>query len=243
MPALSSPEFAALLTSTLRLNAPPVALRYVTEAPKGQPAFDDTVPAGCALWRHAENRTFFAAPAAHAGCPVGMHTQGLPMSEATSAELMGLIGHMGSLSYLDGGEVPSIPTVPAERTGATGGLVEGPLADVAAGETIDAVLVWVTPAQAMLLNEATGGATWGGAGMAVHGRPACAAIPAALSSGRATLSLGCAGMRTFTEIADERTLMVLPGATLERVAEGLRVISAANEQMCEFYAGRKVTLN
>jgi uncharacterized protein (DUF169 family) len=165
------------------------------------------------------------------------------MTAAQSDELMGLIGQMGSLEYMAGQEVPNIPTVPAERTGANGGIIEGPLADLPDGEVADVVLLWVNGEQAMLLNEAFGGASWGAQTTPVFGRPACAAIPGAMRSGRPSLSLGCAGMRTFTEISKEKMLAVIPASALATVADNLRVTAAANESMDSFYADRRSAFN
>ena len=238
MSMTSTADLAQLLTTTLGLDAPPVAIRFVTSPPAGVTSFADHAPAGCALWRRAEAQTFFASPAAHRGCAVGMYTHGLTMDQEACDELTGLIGQMAGLSYLGEAEVPAIPTVAADRTGADGGVVYGPLSETGTA-VVDAVVLWVTPAQAMLLNEATGGAAWGSAGLATFGRPACAAIPTSVREGRATLSLGCAGMRTFTEIAGDRMLAVLPGSALASLADSLQTTEAANASMRSFYAEKK----
>lgn len=232
-------DLSQQLQSVLGLDATPVAIRYVTSAPAGVPVVTEAATAGCSLWRRAEQSTFFSRPSAHRGCAVGMFTQGLSMEADASDELMGLIGQMDELGYLSGDEVPSIPTVPAERTGSDGGIVEGPLAEVADGDTIDAVLVWAKPSQAMILNEALGAAAWGSGGTAVFGRPACAALPVAMRDGKATISLGCAGMRTFTEIADDRMLITIPGTAVASLGESLASISGANDQMRSFHESRR----
>lgn len=232
------------LQSQLELETPPVAVRYVTERPAGVVATSERPPAGCSLWRHAEHSTFFADAAAHRNCPVGMFTQGLAMDESASSELMSLVGQMAGLSYLGEGEVPSIATMAADRTGPSGGIVYGPLADAAVmGGAPDAVIMWLRPSQAMIFNEATGGAVWGGAGPSVYGRPACGAIPAAINKGDISLSLGCAGMRTFTEISGDRLLAVIPGEFLSDLAERLSVTHGANCAMQELYDGRKAQLS
>ncbi len=227
------------LTTILGLETPPVALQYVTAAPSGVEVDSGPVPAGCSFWRRGESGTRFTPAEAHSGCAVGMHTQGLTMSAETATELGGLITTMGEVGYLEGSEVAAIPTVTADRTGRTGGIVEGPLADAGSLDDVDVVLVWADAQQAMLLNEAAGGAAWGGPGTAVFGRPACAALPAAMQSGRVTVSFGCAGMRTFTEVARERMLVVIPGATLRGLAARVDALGAANTTMDAFYAARK----
>ncbi|MGH2469274.1 MAG: DUF169 domain-containing protein, partial [Chloroflexota bacterium] len=161
-------------------------------------------------------------------------TMGLPMPPAKRDELTQLVGEMSEAHYLDGAEVPHIPTVPGEKSG----IVYGPLAQ-AQGE-VDVVLVWVTPAQAMILEEAAGTAAWSDRpGVPTFGRPSCAAIPFAMAHGTAALSLGCQGMRTFTEVAQQHLLGVLPGQALERLAEALPRIATANSLMAQRYRGQK----
>jgi uncharacterized protein (DUF169 family) len=54
-----------------------------------------------------------------------------------------------------------------------------------------------------------------------------------------TPSLGCIGMRTYTEIADDRMLAVIPAGAVPQLAATLDDIVAANRAMAEFYEGRK----
>jgi hypothetical protein len=92
----------------------------------------------------------------------------------------------------------------------------------------------------MLLQEAAGGARWSDQpGIPTFGRPSCAAIPAAIQRNTATQSLGCMGMRVFTEIAQDRLLAVLPGARLADLPEALERIARANSKMSQHYRGQK----
>jgi uncharacterized protein (DUF169 family) len=90
----------------------------------------------------------------------------------------------------------------------------------------------------MLYNEATGTAKWTAGAMPVTGRPACAAIPTARANGAPSLSLGCAGMRTFTGIGDNYLLAAVPGQEAEAFAAALESTVAANESMLASYKGR-----
>src|SRR3546814_17974296 len=91
---------------------------------------------------------------------------------------MGLIGTMTECGYIAASEPAHIPV----NTQGAKGVLYGPLEDFPLPP--DAVLLWLTPAQAMVWSEAAGRAEWGGAPPAIFtGRPACAAIPAALASG------------------------------------------------------------
>lgn len=227
-------ELSQVLSESLVLDLPPIALRFVTEAPANIRMFEGEVPSACTFWRRAEGGTFFATAAGHLNCLIGAHTMGMPLEPAQSGALMDLIGQMQAAGYLDADEVQSIPTVAGQKAG----IVYGPLAE-SSGE-YDVVLVWVTPRQSMLLQEATGNVAWlPQSGIRTFGRPSCAAIPAALDKGTATLSLGCAGMRTFTEIPDDRMLAVLPRAILDGLAAGLKRVVHANETMLSRYEALK----
>jgi uncharacterized protein (DUF169 family) len=223
-----------LLVGALSLATPPVGLRFVAEAPAGLPAFDGEAPSACTFWRLAEQGSFYADAPAHFNCLIGAHTMGLPLTKDKEPELMALIGQMGENRYFDISEVPHVPTDPTTKSG----VIYGPLAEF--DEEPDAVLVWLTPYQSMLLQEATGAARWTEhAGIPTFGRPSCAAIPAALKIGGATQSLGCMGMRVFTEVAQDRMLGVLPGKLLSNLPAALERVADANQKMAQHYRGQK----
>ena len=93
--------------------------------------------------------------------------------------------------------------------------------------------------QAMIWNEACGGARWDrDVPTLVTGRPACAALPAGINQNRPVLSFGCMGMRTFTEVAGDRMLATIPGALLTEFASELQAMRATNDAMQSFYKGR-----
>ena len=230
----SHAALSSLLVDTLELSIPPVALRFVPQPPRGLRRFDGEVPSACSFWRLAEQGMFYADAPAHFNCLIGAHTMGLPMPDEKGSELMELIAQMGQAQYFDAAEVPYVPTV----SGVKSGIVYGPLALFEAAP--DAVLVWLTPYQSMLLQEAAGTARWSEqAGIPTFGRPSCAAIPVALDRGVATQSLGCMGMRVFTEIAQDRLLGVLPQQLLGELPEALERIANANQQMGQRYRGQK----
>ena len=231
-------DFRALsdsLVSTLGLASPPVGLRFVAEAPAGMTQFAGEVPSACTFWRRAERGMFYADAPAHFNCLIGVHAMGLPMPEDKGPELMALIGQMGENEYFDAAEVPYVPTDGSQKSG----IVYGPLADFS--DAPDAVLAWVTPYQSMLLQEATGTARWTEqqAGIPTFGRPSCAAIPAARQRGSATQSLGCMGMRVFTDVAHDRMLAVLPAQILADLPERLERMAQANQKMGQHYRGQK----
>ena len=229
-------SLAARLQDGLTLDFPPVALTRVSEPPDGIAEATAAVPSACTFWRRAEHGVFFADAQAHMACPIGAMVMGFELDEAKSAELMSLVGDMCAIAYIDEAEVAQIPHFDPPA----GGIVYGPLTDFPL--TPDAVLVWTTPRQAMLLEEALGGTHWHGVGGPILGRPACAAIPRAAADGTATLSVGCAGMRTFTEIPDAYTLTAIPGAQLEGLGQALETTLAANSHMLAAYQEMKAAV-
>lgn len=220
---------ANLLQQSLNLQYPPVAMTRTNERPASVEASTETVPSACTFWRRAETSVFYAGAEAHMNCPIGAMVMGFELSEAKSGELMNLVGGMCELNYLKPEEVELIPTFQSPSTGA----VYGPLADFPVEP--DVALVWTTPFQAMLLQETTGATTWTGENGRVFGRPACSVLPSADSSGGAAMSLGCMGMRTFTEIAPDLCLIAIPRQGLEGLAANLERTLEANQTMASAY--------
>lgn len=227
-------ESAERISAGLGLDSPPIALAFAGTAPAGVEVFTGEVPSACVFWRRAESSVFYAPAERHMNCPIGAMTMGFEMPEGVQAELMGLVSKMCELGYISPQEPEKIPTNGRKPTG----IIYGPLRDFPVEP--DVVLIWLTPRQAMLYNEAVGDSRWTTASpTTVRGRPACAALPQALSSSQATLSLGCMGMRTFTEVSDDRLLAVLPGNRAGDLADSLGSIIKSNDAMESFYRQHK----
>jgi uncharacterized protein (DUF169 family) len=218
-------ELAQLLRDRLGIDTPPVAVAFVDAVPAGVEPVGSEVPAGCRFWLLARERVFVTDMADHAGCGIGVMTMGFEPSPEIGQQVGELVAEMESIGYLAPGEAGSLPTMPA----GTKHVVYGPLAEFPVDP--DAVLVTSTAEQAMVLHEATGGVELSGSGVAIHGRPACSAIPRALASGRPAMSLGCAGMRTFTGIEPGMLVTVVPRADLDALPAGIERVAAANEHM------------
>ncbi len=233
---MNNADAAALLKGELNLDLEPVALACCDSAPENIAVHRTPRPSACSFWRDAETQLFYAPAESHFNCPVGAMVFGFDLPPAVSAELSTLVGTMTKCGYVGAGEPGAIPT--QAKKGAKG-ILYGPLA--AFPSPPDVVLMWLTPAQAMIVSEATGGAVWG-SNAAVLGRPACAAIPQSVNAGRAALSLGCTGMRTFTGIGPERLLAVVPAASLESFAQDVARLKAINEGMATFYKDRAAAL-
>jgi uncharacterized protein (DUF169 family) len=227
-------DLATELTEKLQLELPPVALAYVTEPPAGVPESSDEVPSSCTFWRRGERQVLYASARQHFNCAVGAMTQGFDLPESVQQELGGAVQLMGGSGYVGGDEPPHIPVVDRKPSG----IVYGPLADFPLAP--DLVLMWLTPAQGMLFGETLGQVRWSdGSPMAVYGRPTCAALPVALKSGRPAISMGCLGMRTYTEIGADRFLAVVPGEALDEFGSSLLQVAAANRAMGDYYDAQK----
>lgn len=229
-------EIAQRLSSLLNLHYPPIALAFVDQEPEGIAQARTPVPSACTFWRQAEQHTFYAAAAQHHNCPVGSMVMGFELPPAVSEQLGGLVQSMCDAHYLSMDEAAKIPTVPRR----TAGIVYGPLAEFPLDP--DLVLLWVNSSQAMLYSEAAGRAAWTNVPMEVSGRPGCAALPLALLNNQPGLSLGCAGMRTFTGVGDDLNLAAVPASALSGFVAELAATAEANTAMRSFYSARKAAI-
>jgi uncharacterized protein (DUF169 family) len=230
---MNFPDLTTRLTAALDLTTPPAALSFADEAPDGVADAPGPVPSACSFWMPASQTRFYATAQAHHNCPVGTMVMGFAMPDDVQQQLGQLVGNMFGLEYLSQDEPSNIPTVPAQHAG----IVYGPLSSAAG--TPDVVLVWVTPRQAMLCNEAMGTASWAKGAPSLTGRPGCAAIPVAMSGGAPAMTLGCVGMRTFTQVPDDRMMIAIPGGELESFVGALEKTGSANSQMQTFYEGHR----
>ncbi len=220
----------------LGLENAPIAVGYLDEIPANLPAWDGgAVPAGCTFWRHAqEGRAFYTVASDHYNCAVGAYTHNLELPAERSGELSQTLQFMDVNNYVMMEEVPGIPMLQT----APRYIAFGPVDKVTFEP--DVVIVSAKPAQAMLLYEAAlkGGAS--GALMNTLGRPACAILPLALSSGSAALSLGCKGNRTYTGLPDGEMYVSIPGGKWKNVVDQLGVTLAANAAIAAYHSIRKV---
>ena len=218
------------LTDAIRLSSSPIALSFLDEVPRGITLFDSKVPSACTFWTRAEKGLFFARAEDHENCPVGTLTMGFPLHEKVMSSLQEFVTKMCHASYIGAKEPESIPRYKNEKKG----ILYGPLGIFP--QIPDLCLIWVNGRQAMLLEEALGTVCWDAIQRSeAFGRPACAALAVTLNENRTTLSFGCSGMRTFTDIGDDMLLLSIPGAMLETLSERLRTTMSANEEMLSFY--------
>jgi uncharacterized protein (DUF169 family) len=234
---MSFSELAQGIGAGLGLSRQPIALVFVDEPPQGINQTVEEVPSSCAFWRQAEERIFYAPAERHFNCPVGAMVMGFELPTAIQAELLTVARMMGDCDYLTADEVPRIPSMKKAKKG----IVYGPLKDFPIAP--DIILLWLTPTQSMIFSEAAGSSKWSEiVSPAPSGRPACAVVPLALERGQPTLSLGCMGMRTFTQITDGLLLAALPGHQAAEFLNRLETTVAANSAMQKFYQDRRAAL-
>jgi uncharacterized protein (DUF169 family) len=145
-----------------------------------------------------------------------------------------LVRTMVGLSYLKMEEVAAIPAREKPlRVAVYAPLHRAPLPP-------DVVLVRGNARQLMLLTEAALAAGVAGNGPAL-GRPTCAALPAAIQSGRTAVSLGCVGNRVYTKAADDEAYVAIPGERLHAIEAQLVAIVRANDELEKFHRSRLQT--
>jgi uncharacterized protein (DUF169 family) len=222
-------QISGRLMDSLGLERPPVALKFGIERPAGIALPPTAVKSSCSFWRQTEGRVFYAPAADHFNCPVGSMVMGFQLPPEVSQQLGELVTYMCGECYITEEEAAKIPRVRHQGPG----ILYGELA-LFPGEP-DVILMWLVPHQAMIFNEAVGDVSWAADLMQVSGRPGCAVIPRALERRKPGLSLGCAGMRTFSGIGDDELLAVVPGGELEAFVEALERTVNVNQTVMAYY--------
>lgn len=217
------------------LRVPPIAIGLFAEPPEGVPPYEDgPAPSGCTFWQLAQQGlTFYTVPTDHL-CAVGSYTHSLSPSAAAPIDLQGTVRFMVESDYLREEEVASIPTL-----GTTPQVVAYAPADSGAFEP-SVVVVAADPGRAMVLFEAALRAGAGDPATTILGRPGCAIVPKAVNGGRAALSFGCIGNRTYTGLPDSELYLAIPGDQWEAVANAVEEITSANASMESYYKGTLV---
>jgi uncharacterized protein (DUF169 family) len=223
---------ARQLVDLLRLTTAPVAITFQAAPPANLRRIATAGPSSCTYWkRAADGEAFYTTADDHFACPIGGYTHGIDLPPTQMQELQGVVGTMVGLGYLRMEEVPGIP----RRPGRFGVAVYAPLEQ--ASGVPDVVLICGNAKQMMLLEEA-GQAAGVGGGAALMGRPTCAALPAAMQSGRGVASLGCIGNRVYTAMGDDELYYALPGRHLSAVIDKLATIVNANCELEKYHRAR-----
>jgi uncharacterized protein (DUF169 family) len=233
-------DIAERLTDALALDIPPIALTFTNSPPEGVAGPDRVVPGACAFWRMAEKGVFYAPPATHHTCGVGAATMGFSMTKGIQQEIQGLIrdyGEMMPLACAGTAVVAPGSDLPHAADPDEPGVLYGPLADFPMPPEV--VLCWLIPRHAMTFNKVASLTDWGNDPVLVPpSSPSCSGVPIARSSDTATLTLGCAGLRTYTAIAGDRMLGAIPGRRLETVTHDLERLIAQFEETVTYCRGQ-----
>ena len=223
--------------SLLGLSRPPIAIGFFSAPPVGlAPWSGGAVPAGCVFWDRAmSGETFYTAASDHHNCAVGSYVLGIELPAERAHELGDTLTFMDAHNYVSMAEVPGIPTVATAPQFIAFGPVD------ADAFVADVVLLAAQPARAMLIYEASirAGASTGLTN--ALGRPACAVLPLAISTGHTSISLGCRGNRTFTALDESEMYVSVPGDKWASVVAALTETEVADATMSAHYAGHKAT--
>jgi uncharacterized protein (DUF169 family) len=181
----SERELAAILTASLDLLQPPVAISFTDTVPGGVKMHSGRVPAGCSFWQDGAATAFATTAADHSLCAIGVYTHNLQPSLAQPTDLVDTLRVFGDLDYVRPEDLPLIPVLQSQF----GYVVYAPLADSRLAP--DLVLLFVNANQTLVLSGATQQVE--NQNPPAMCRPACAIVPQVMNSGRAALSLGCCG--------------------------------------------------
>jgi uncharacterized protein (DUF169 family) len=225
-------SFAKVLSESLNLTQPPVAVAFVEHVPEGVKMYSGTVPAGCRFWQEAATQVFATAAQQHDLCSIGMYTHHLEDGPGVATDLRDALKVFGDLGYVRPEDMPFIPVL--ERVAKV--VVYGPLASIPVKP--DAVLLFVKADQTLILSEASQQLENGLP--PAMGRPACGVIPQAINTGRTALSLGCCGARAYLDVlTPDVALYAIPGAKLSAFTERVAALAAANSVLTQFHTLRR----
>lgn len=223
---------ARVLTESLNLTQPPVAVAFVEHVPEGVKAYSGTVPAGCRFWQEAATQVFATVAQQHDLCSIGMYTHHLEDGPGVATDLQDALKVFGDLGYVRPEDMPFIPVL--ERAAKV--VVYGPLASIPVKP--DVVLLLVKADQTLILSEASQQLE-NGLPPAL-GRPACGVIPQAINTGRTALSLGCCGARAYLDVlTPDVALYAIPGSKLDAFTERVAALAQANAVLTQFHTLRR----
>jgi len=223
---------AATLTASLQMTQPPVAISFADSPPAGLPTHTGRVPAGCRFWEDGAAAAFATTAADHSGCAIGVYTHSLQSSPEQQTDLIDALKVFADLGYVRPEDLPQIPVLQSRPKY----VVYSPLAHTALAP--DIVLLFVNANQTLILSEATQQVEDQVA--PAMGRPACAVVPQVMNTGRAALSLGCCGARTYLDVLpDDVAIFAIPGTKLAAYAERVDALSRANLVLSKFHQLRR----
>jgi uncharacterized protein (DUF169 family) len=212
----------------------PVAVAFSNEPPAGVDRSPEPSPSTCTFWRRGQKQLFYATSEDHSNCPIGLMTMGFSLSPEQGEKAQFLVSTMASLHYFNPSEVEHLPVVKKPKEV----VVYGPLDQFPVAP--DFVLLMLNAYQSMIAAEAIGQVAWAESPqLGLFGRPACAALAKAERIDHATMSLGCIGARTYTDLAQEEMLFVIPFSQLEQATARLSTVVEANRKLADYHSEQR----
>jgi uncharacterized protein (DUF169 family) len=225
-------SLANVLTESLHLTQPPIAISFADEVPAGVRLFDGAAPAGCQFWQHAAKRVFATVSNHHDLCAIGVYTHNLETTPAQQRDLGDALKVFADLGYVREQDLPLIPVLIRKAKV----IVYGPLGAVPLPP--DVVLLFVKADQTLILSEASQQLENGMP--PAMGRPACGVVAQAFNTGRTAVSLGCCGARAYLDIlTPDIALYAVPGSKLEAFTERVSALAKANTILTAFHTLRR----
>lgn len=228
-------DFAAianLLSASLGLQQPPIAISFSDSLPKGVPTHSGHAPAGCRFWEDAAAGTFATTAANHNSCAIGVYTHNLQPSPEQQTDLMDALKVFADLGYVTQDDLPLIPVLKSQPKY----VVYSPLARAPLSPNV--VILFVQANQTLILSEAAQQVD--NQVPPAMGRPACSVVPQVMNTGRAALSLGCCGARAYLDVfSDEVAVFAIPGTKLAEYAARVAVLAKANAVLTQSHRIRR----
>lgn len=231
MPSQDWKSLAADLNSLLKLQSPPLAITFSSDAPQGVQRFESDapdpmpdgrtgrVPAGCVFWIEAAKGTFTTVPEDHANCSVGSLTHGLKTLEevAGNSDVAALV----ETGWVSMEVVPKIPVV-KERADF---ITYGPLEETAVDP--DVVFLRINAKQAMVLSDAV-------PGLRFEGKPQCHIVPMAKEQNEVAVSVGCMLSRVRTGLSNNEMTAAIPASRLAGIIHLLKTAAIADTAVAAY---------
>jgi hypothetical protein len=93
-------EMARILTDSISLSLPPIAICFTHKVPAGIRSWTGRVPAGCRFWQEAATEVFATSPSDHGLCSIGMFTHNLETTEAEDMDRGDSLKVFADLGYV-----------------------------------------------------------------------------------------------------------------------------------------------
>ena len=185
------------------------------------------------FWDIASKGPVVTSTPDHELCAVGIHTLQMEAPSDTCTQEIGeVLSVLGDLGYVRESDVARIPIMPRPSTH----VVYAPLSNAPVAP--DVIMLFADARHSLVITEAVEQIEEGLP--PALGRPACAAIPQAINSGRAALSLGCCGARAYLDgLRDEVAIWAIPGDKIAVYADRIKTLAHANQVLTQFHARRR----